>query len=276
MATQSQPTIVICSGSFHKPEHYQPLASILEGRGFEVKCPILPTNAVSGVSADDISNPEFDAPPPTQGWPDGYSDAEVVRREIEKLADQGKKILLVGHSYGGWLATESAIPELQHQARTKEGKEGGVVGIFYVSGYILPKGQSIDSFFSPQGDATPPPPFVMLHAPAKQGLVTPIQAEEYFFHDLPKQEARRWASELRAQPVIKSVLTHPSYVDLPCGYLLCKNDKVFPLAVQEMMIKTASDQGSHVKTYDCESGHASFLSWKDGLAGLLEDFSSNM
>ena len=162
-ATQSPPTIVICLGSFHTPEHYQPLVSTLEGRGFEVKCPILPTNAVSDVSADDTSNAVFDALPPTQGWPDGYSDAKVVKHEIEKLAGEGKKILLVGHSYGGWLATESATPELQYQARTKEGKGGGVVGIFYVSGYILPKGQSIDSFFSPNGDATPPPPFVTLH-----------------------------------------------------------------------------------------------------------------
>ncbi|MCJ1238423.1 hypothetical protein MMC14_006412 [Varicellaria rhodocarpa] len=85
-----------------------------------------------------------------------------------------------------WVSTENATPELRFSARAKEGKSGGVFGIFYISGYILPVGQSIHSFFYPQGDSTPLSPFVTLHKPGKQGLVTPIKAEEYCFHDLPE------------------------------------------------------------------------------------------
>ena len=77
---------------------------------------------------------------------------------------------------------------------------------------------------------------------------------------------------MRAQPVIRSVLTPPSYVDLPCDYLFCKIDKVFPILVQERMVKTATDQRSNVKTYDCLSGHSPFLSWKGGLVDSVHDF----
>ena len=62
-----------------------------------------------------------------------------------------------------WVSTENATPELRFSARAKEGKSGGVFGIFYISGYILPVGQSIHSFFYPQGDSTPLSPFVTLH-----------------------------------------------------------------------------------------------------------------
>ena len=119
--------------------------------------------AVSDISTDDTSNEGFNALPPPEGWPNGRTDVEVIRREISKLADKGKNVLLVGHGYGGWLATESASPELQQSTRLMEGKVGVVIGIFYISGYILPKGLSIESFFSPQGDASPPPPFATLH-----------------------------------------------------------------------------------------------------------------
>ena len=73
-------------------------------------------------------------------------NAEVVRREVSKLADEGKSVLLIGHSYGGWLATQSANPELERQIRVQRGEEGGALGIFFISGHVLPNGQSIGSF----------------------------------------------------------------------------------------------------------------------------------
>lgn len=117
---------------------------------------------ISDVSALDASNPEFQALAPPHGWADGYTDAEAIRQKVETLSDEGKQVILVGHSYGGWVATESATLDLHFRERSKNGRSGGIIGIFYISGYILPVGQSTDSFFSPQGDATPLPPFVKL------------------------------------------------------------------------------------------------------------------
>ena len=109
-------------------------------------------------------------------------------------------------------------------------------------------------------------------AHGKAGLVTTVKADEYFFHDVA--DAAHWASKLRPQPVIKSPLTNAAYTDVPCAYLQCTLDKVFPLPVQEMMVKTATDLGGDVKIYPCESGHAPFLSRNADFLDAVEDFAA--
>ena len=155
--------IIIATGAWHLPIHYSPLEIALESRGFQVSTPTLPTMSVLNVSTYDPNNPIFDIAQPAEGWPNGYEDSNRTRQEIELASNHGYEVMLVAHSYGGWVATQAALPELQRDVRRRRGKRGGVVGIFYISGLILPEGHSINSYFSPQGDETPPPPFSMLH-----------------------------------------------------------------------------------------------------------------
>lgn len=104
----------------------------------------------------------------------------------------------------------------------------------------------------------------------------PYDAEQYFFHDLPLDEAKGWANLLRAQPVIRSDLSHASYIDLPCAYLLCKQDKVFPLMVQEAMVKMSTEQGGVMSTYECDASHSPFLSCTQETANAVADFLSKL
>lgn len=143
------------------PEHYALLVGALEAQGFEISNPALPTMEVSAASPYDLTH--LDSRPPPAGWPNGFTDAEVIKAEIRTLVNAGRTVLLIGHSYGGWVATESAAPELRLRNRAAKGQTGGIVGIFFISGYVLPAGQSIHTFFSPQGDDSPLPPFVKLH-----------------------------------------------------------------------------------------------------------------
>src|SRR5205085_5835564 len=66
-----------------------------------------------------------DTPPATM-----YDDAAFIAKEMENLADAGKEIILVAHSYGGMPATQST-KGLSVQERQKEGKKGGLVRIAY-------------------------------------------------------------------------------------------------------------------------------------------------
>lgn len=163
----TKPAIVLCVGSFHVPAHYNLLIAVLRKRGFTVICPRLPTMMVSEACPDNADDPAFDALPTDGTWPDGVSDAEVIREEIDGLVSKGLDVLLLGHSYGAWVATEAAESKLLRSTRTNKGATGGIIGMFYIAGYILPQGQSIHEFFSPQGDATPLPPFVTLHVSNK-------------------------------------------------------------------------------------------------------------
>ena len=115
-----------------------------------------------------------------------------------------------------------------------------------------------------------------LQGEGKKGLVVPFEPEQYFFGDLPEAEAKHWASKLRAQPVIKSPLSQASYVELPTAYLLCKEDRIFPFMVQEMMVKLALDSGAKVTQFHCSASHSPFLGWTAGTANAITEFAKGL
>lgn len=160
--TQKDVAAVICAGSFFMPAHYKALIDTLQARGIIAEAPTLPSNTIIDVSATDSTNPELDDPQ-TDSWPNGAEDVAAVQGRIAALADRGHKVIVVGHSYGGFVATQSASPELQHATRQKSGRPGGVIGILYLAGVVLPKGVDIDTYFTPHEDAKHLPPLVQLH-----------------------------------------------------------------------------------------------------------------
>lgn len=66
-----------------------------------------------------------------------YDDATHVASFITRLADAGEEVVLVAHSYGGTPASE-CMSGLSVESRRKEGKEGGVRRLGYVTA-VVPK-----------------------------------------------------------------------------------------------------------------------------------------
>jgi pimeloyl-ACP methyl ester carboxylesterase len=64
-----------------------------------------------------------------------YDDAAAIASELTKLADEGKEIVLVGHSYGG-IPISQCMEGLSRAAREKEGKKGGVVRLAYMTALV--------------------------------------------------------------------------------------------------------------------------------------------
>jgi len=168
---QSQPssdlTVVICHGNYHTPAPYGPLISALKAAGINAYCPQLPTSDLSKLNiGDDINNPDYDLGPPSEGsgYPQGGEDVQAVLRVLQPLVEeQGKDVLLIGHSYGGWVATEAARPELQAKKRKREGVAGGIIGILYVGAFVIPVGESVQSFFQPKDGSFVQPHFMRFH-----------------------------------------------------------------------------------------------------------------
>jgi pimeloyl-ACP methyl ester carboxylesterase len=119
-----QPTIVFVPGAFHTPDYYNPVRSLLEAKGYV-------TEAVSLLSLGDSTSSMAD-------------DAAAIRAVTSKLADEGHQVVLVMHSYGGILGTESA-KELGCGLRRKAGKTGGIVALIYLAAYFLKKMMSVRS-----------------------------------------------------------------------------------------------------------------------------------
>ena len=125
----SKPSILLAPGSFALPEFYDELFDVVRAKGCEIRGLHKPT---VGLRAGE-GRP---GTPPTM-----YDDAAFIASEVEKLADQGKDVILVGHSYGGVPVTESA-KGLGKNERQAQGKKGGLVNIGYITCLVPAVGES--------------------------------------------------------------------------------------------------------------------------------------
>lgn len=123
MITQ-KPTIVLIPGAWHRPKHYNLLLDKLSSSGYEVHA---------------VTTKSVGAPEPLKNLdPDVAATSDVIL----PLAEQGKEILVIAHSYGGVVATESLGP-LAKKKRESVSRTGGVIGIVYLAAHVLLEGQSL-------------------------------------------------------------------------------------------------------------------------------------
>ena len=73
-----------------------------------------------------------------------YDDAKSLRSLLDELIEaQGKGVICVLHSYGGVVGTEAIHESLGRTVRQSKGLNGGVLGILYMTAFILPLGASL-------------------------------------------------------------------------------------------------------------------------------------
>ena len=116
----SKTSILLVPGSFALPKFYNNVFDAVTAKGISIRGLHLPS---VGLGADKPRP----GPPPTM-----YDDAVFIAAEVEKLADEGKDVILIAHSYGGVPTTQST-KGLGKSAREKDGKKGGVVRIAYMT-----------------------------------------------------------------------------------------------------------------------------------------------
>ncbi|RYP42699.1 hypothetical protein DL767_000068 [Monosporascus sp. MG133] len=273
MAFASDLAVVICHGSYHTPAPYMPLVEALKVRGIDAHCPQLPTADLAKLNVGDTNNPDFDREPPEGGYPQGKEDMEVVLGVLKPLIyESKKKVLMVAHSAGGWVATEAAPPDLQFESRKANGLSGGIIGILYIGAWVIPLGESILSFFQPKDGSIVTPPFMRFHKHGVTGLGTIVEAEKYLFNDLDIELSQRWAAELTASPVLTTKLTNDAYSALPCAYLVLEGDLALPKEYQEGMAALQGQKTGQFTMYRCPAGHSPHLSWTEGVVDTVQDF----
>lgn len=137
----------------------------LDAQHIQTVCSQLPTADLTKLDVGDPLNPDFDRDPPPGGHLQPSDDVAVVKEILNDLiVTKHKRILLLGHSSGGFTATASAVPEFQFSTRREKGQEGGVIGIFYECALMIPPGESITSFTQPKDGSAPVfPPFAVAH-----------------------------------------------------------------------------------------------------------------
>lgn len=88
------------------------------------------------------------SPPSTAPAKTMTDDAAHIRGIVEALANDGKDVLLVNHSYGGIPGTQS-IQGLTRKERSEQDKEGGVIGLVYITSLLINEGENSNESFAP-------------------------------------------------------------------------------------------------------------------------------
>ncbi|GKT55209.1 hypothetical protein ColTof4_07928 [Colletotrichum tofieldiae] len=237
----TKPVVVFAGGAWHSPEHYQDIRDELQQRGYETR----------GVPYQSVG-----AEPPTKGL---YDDAAAVRAVLEELADHGKQIVLVAHSYGGLVGAE-AVNGLGYKQRAGDNKAGGVILFVYLAAFVGPKGQSILSL---TGNKDPP------FARVEDGRMHVVAAAEAFYADVAPEARERAIGLLKHQTTVsfEEPVTYEPWHDIDCMYVGCEDDGAIPFFAQEQMQQLLGPAAIKLRR---KSSHSPFLSQVSETADAIE------
>lgn len=127
-STTTKPTIIIVPGSFSAARIYDNLINALHALSYQAVVSDLPSaSRLPPASAASMAD-----------------DAEHFHGIAESLADEGRDIVIVTHSYGGIPGTEAA-KGLAKTDREAEGKKGGIVRLVYLTSVVPPVGGTLIS-----------------------------------------------------------------------------------------------------------------------------------
>lgn len=132
-----KPAILIVPGSFSPASFYADLVAALQSHGYEVVAETLLSSARSPVRGEKAATMQ--------------EDAKFFHDIAEKLADQGKDVVIVTHSYGGIPGTECS-KGLSKEERKAAGKPGGISRFVYVTSVVPSPGKSLKDLM---GDLVP-------------------------------------------------------------------------------------------------------------------------
>jgi pimeloyl-ACP methyl ester carboxylesterase len=192
---------------------------------------------------------------------DGY-DVSVVQNPTTSLADdvaatrlviaraQGP-VVLVGHSYGGVVITES-------------GTDAKVAGLVYITAFAPDKGESVESLIKNPPPGAPVPPIL----PPVDGYLFLDKAKfgASFAADVSEERAAFLADSQVPWGVaaLAGSVSEPAWKIKPTWYLIATEDKMIPPPAQRQMATRAGATAA-----EAAGSHAIYISKPEVVAALI-------
>jgi pimeloyl-ACP methyl ester carboxylesterase len=198
------------------------------------------------------------------GWADGSSWGKVittlknaghrviaVQLPLHNSADGGP-VLLVGHSYGGFVITNAGS------------NNPNVTGLVYVAAFAPDEGESLGTFVTPDKL----PPGILIADSAGLTYINPDMFHDAFAQDVNMTEADIMA--IAQKPFNQSIFTEPSgppaWKQLKTWYQVSDSDHMIPPDTQRMFA-----QRMNATTISIDTSHASYVAHPDEIAQLILD-----
>ena len=216
--------IVLVHGAFVTGAGWQPVYDILVRDGYRVSVAEHPLTSLS----DDLA---------------------AVNRV---LAMQDGPVILVGHSYGGFLITQA-------------GNDSHVVGLVYIAAHALDEGETEAA----NGKRFPNATRAVKKTDDGFLYLDPALYDADFAADLPEDRAEFEAHSqaLTAAEVFTTPATQPAWRTKPSWYAVAKSDRIINPYLERMYAKRA-----HSHTIEVEgASHSVYESHAKEVAALIED-----
>jgi pimeloyl-ACP methyl ester carboxylesterase len=194
-----------------------------------------------------------DVPPNPLRGPD--SDSAYL---ASYLATVPGPVVLVGHSYGGFVTTNAATGDKNVKA------------LVYVDAYIPAQGDTINGLTAqfPGSQITPAAlNFVPSSGGVTDAYIKPALFRSILANDLPASQAAELAAAQR--PIAATALTEPSgppaWATIPSWAVIGTADHAIPPAAQEFMAARA-----HASVTKIDASHLSLISHPGAVANVIE------
>jgi pimeloyl-ACP methyl ester carboxylesterase len=232
-------TYVLIAGAWHGAWCWDKVAPLLETQGHRVLTPELPATGA------DRSDP---AGVTLESW------ARFVAGIVSAAAEP---VVLAGHSRGGIVVS-----------RTAELVPASVRRLVYISGYLLPAGDTVAARARKDGDSLVPPNMI----PAASGVTCRLRESvirDALFGECTVADSDFAISKMSPEPLKPLVtplrITRPRFGSVPRAYIECSLDRTITLAAQrDMQAESPCDP-----VFTLPSDHSPFLSQPERLAQLL-------
>ena len=181
-----------------------------------------------------------------------FSLADDVAVTKRALATQNGPVILVGHSYGGVVITET-------------GNDPKVAGLVYIAAFAPDKGESVSSLIKDPPPGAPVPPIL----PPQDGylFLDKTKFAASFAADVDADLAEFMADSQVPWGVeaLAGAISQPAWKTKPSWYLVTTEDKMIPPPAQRAMSKRAGSTVVEVK-----GSHSVYVSQPQAVAALIE------
>jgi pimeloyl-ACP methyl ester carboxylesterase len=225
-AQTTKPTIVLVHGGWADASSWNRVAARLQRDGYTV---IAPANPLRGVKPD----------------------SEYLKSVLSSISGP---IVLVGHSYGGYMTTDAATGD------------PNVKALVYIAAFAPEEGETLSEVLArnPGSEVGGANLTLRAYPGGTDVYINPDDFQRVFCADLPARKAALMAAEQR--PIAAAALAEPSSAPawIPSWYMVASQDHAIPPATERFMANRA-----HAVTVEVSSSHVAMISHPEATTKLI-------
>ncbi|KAI5457671.1 Alpha/beta hydrolase fold-1 [Mariannaea sp. PMI_226] len=245
-----KPTIAFVPGAWHTPSHYSAFLQKLSDAGYHVTSEKLPSVGATEPKDQSVA-----------------ADMAIIREKVLlPEIEQGKDIIMIMHSYGGFPGS-AAAKGFSKLERTAAGKAGGIIGMIFMCAFVANEDESLQSKLPNEqfGDW-----MIVNEESGQLGLNKP---ESVFYNGIENNlvEAALGGLQSHALAAFTTPSPPPAWKDEVFNgrraYIKCQNDMAIPIVAQKMMVEST---GLDWQELDLDASHSPFLTHSDEMCEFIE------